>query len=198
MNCNEMQNAKLYLARFFQILNQMEQQMTSAKPIDNITVYFIHCMVPHHQAAIYMCENLLKYTNYQPLENIANNIIQTQTEGIRQMKEIAQTTQGFNNCPEDVKCYTKKYLSIAQNMFYRMKHSRTSANINLNFTSEMIPHHEGAIAMCNNLLQYCIDPRLAGVARNIIREQSEGVRQLELIQKNLSSKKLINNNYKKS
>ncbi len=188
MDCNKMQNAKLYLARFFQILNQMEQQMTSAKPIDNITVYFIRCMVPHHQAAIYMCENLLKYTNYTPLENIANNIIQTQTEGIRQMKEIAQTTKGFNNCPEDVKCYTEKYLSITQNMFYRMRHSCTSTNINLNFTSEMIPHHEGAIAMCNNLLQYCIDPRLAGVARNIIREQSEGVRQLELIQNNLSAK----------
>lgn len=81
MNYNEMQKAKLYLRRFFQILNQMEKQMTSAKVVDNITIYFIRCMIPHHQAAIYMCENLLKYTNYPPLENIANNIIQTQTEG---------------------------------------------------------------------------------------------------------------------
>ena len=47
-----------------------------------------------------------------------------------------------------------------------------------NFISEMIPHHKGAIAMCNNLLQYNIDPRLRKVAENIIKEQSKGVEEL--------------------
>ena len=45
----------------------------------------------------------------------------------------------------------------------------------------MIPHHEGAIEMCHNLLKYCIDSRLRNVAEAIIKEQSEGVRQLEEI-----------------
>ena len=59
-----------------------------------------------------------------------------------------------------------------------MKNSPRCKNINLNFVNEMIPHHEGAIEMCNNLLQYYIDPRLRYVANNIINEQSRGVRQL--------------------
>ena len=66
-----------------------------------------------------------------------------------------------------------------------MKNSSRSNNINLNFTSEMIPHHEGAIKMCNNLLKYSIDPRLVKVAESIIKEQTEGVSKLKEISKRL-------------
>ena len=66
-----------------------------------------------------------------------------------------------------------------------MKNSPRCVNINLDFVGEMIPHHEGAIQMCNNLLQYRIDPRLADVARTIIEEQSRGVKELEQIRRML-------------
>ena len=173
--------AKKYLYRFDQILDQMAEKMLSAKIINNITIDFIECMIPHHQAAIYMCENLLEYTNYQQLQKIANNIIKTQTNGIEQMEKIKRTTRGFQNTPRDVNSYIEKYFEITKNMIERMKNSPRSININLNFVNEMIPHHEGAIAMCKNLLQYRIDPRLRNVANNIIQEQSEGVKQLEEI-----------------
>lgn len=179
MECDKRIETKKYLCRFDQILCQMANKMLSAKVIDNITIYFIECMIPHHQAAIYMCENLLEYTDYEPLQEIARGIIKTQTRGIEQMKEIAKTTSGFCNSRRDVQCYMKRYLAITKNMICRMKNSPRCININLNFVNEMIPHHEGAIAMCENLLQYCIDPRLKDVAETIIREQSEGVRQLK-------------------
>jgi len=185
MECNDITNAKRYLARFYQILNQMEEKMLSVRVVDNITIYFIRCMIPHHKAAIYMCENLLKYTNYPPLQEIAHNIIETQTRGIEQMEEIAQTTCGYNNCLEDVFCYQKSFLEITQNMINKMRNSPRCTNINLSFVGEMIPHHEGAIFMCENLLQYCIDPRLIEVAKNIIKEQTEGVKQMEEVRRNL-------------
>jgi len=62
-----------------------------------------------------------------------------------------------------------------------MRNSFRSNDIDLNFINEMIPHHEGAIKMCENLLKYRIDPRLAEIANSIIIEQSEGVRQLKRI-----------------
>jgi len=177
--------SKQYLERFSEILCQMEDKMLSSKITNSITINFIECMVPHHQAAIYMCENLLKYTNYVPLQEIAKNIIKTQTEGIQQMKEIARTTVGYFNYPQDIKRYMDKYLCITKNMIERMKSSPRCININLNFVGEMIPHHEGAIAMCKNLLQYYIDPRLKNVANAIIQEQSEGVRKLEEVRMKL-------------
>lgn len=183
------QNVNKYLMRFDEILCQMADKMLSQEITNSITINFIKCMIPHHQAAIYMCENLLQYTDYQPLIQIANNIIKTQTKGIEQMQYILATTRGYKNSNQNVKCYMDEYFKITKNMLARMKNSPRCQNINLNFVNEMIPHHEGAIEMCNNLLKYCIDPRLKEVAKNIIKEQSQGVNQLKDIQRNLCKNK---------
>ena len=185
MDCNLDNNAKMYLERFDQILCTMACKMLSKCPTRSITLDFIECMIPHHQAAIYMCENLLKFTSYRPLQEIANGIIRMQTRGISQMREIASNTRCLNNTYQDVNMYFSKYREITENMVYRMRSAPRCNNIDLNFTYEMIPHHEGAIEMCNNLLKYPIDRRLEAVARNIIAEQSRGVRQLKEIQDNL-------------
>lgn len=181
MECEDVQRARRYLERFDQILCEMANKMLSANFTNNITLNFIECMIPHHMAAICMCENLLNFTNYEPLQRIANDIIRTQTRGIEQMSEIARTTCGYNNSECDVNRYIRRYFAITRNMICRMRNSPRCININLNFVNEMIPHHEGAVQMCNNLLQYCIDPRLRNVADSIIREQTEGIRQLKQI-----------------
>lgn len=185
MESQQVLRARNYLKRFDKILEDMSTKMLSQKPNNNITLYFIQCMIPHHQAAIYMCNSLLEYTTYPPLQKIASNIIEMQTRGIEQMEEITRTTIGYFNTNREIECYEEKYLSITKNMICRMKNSPRCVNINLDFVGEMIPHHQGAIEMCNNLLQYCIDPRLKQVAETIIREQSEGVKQLIEIRKNL-------------
>lgn len=188
MQNRQMIRAKRYLYRFDQILNEMTEKMLSQKVTNSITIDFIECMIPHHQAAIDMCENLLSYTRYPALQKMANDIIQTQTIGIKKMKEIASTTYGFPNTPQDVKNYTEKYLEITKNMIENMKSAPRCININLDFINEMIPHHEGAVAMCENLLPYRMDPRLKLVADTIIEEQSKGVNQLKEIQKKLRGK----------
>ena len=178
-------DTKRYLRRFDEILNEMEMKMLTAIPVNNITIYFIECMIPHHRAAIYMCENLLKYTDYKPLQDIAKGIIRMQTRGINQMKEIMATTSGYSSTRDELNLYAERYLEITKNMIRRMRNSDRCENINLDFVSEMIPHHEGAIEMCNNLLQYRIDPRLKKVADQIIEEQSRGVKELQEVKKNL-------------
>ena len=190
MILREVKESKTYLKRFKEILSNMANEMLSQEVTDSITVNFIKCMIPHHQAAIYMCENLLKYTKYEPLIGIANNIIKVQTNGIMQMKEILETTQGYANSCIDINIYMSKYYRITREMICKMKNSPKCVNINLNFVNEMIPHHEGAIAMCNNLLKYSIDPRLKDVAESIIKEQSNGVKQLEQIRINLCENKI--------
>ena len=185
MQNRQVMRTRKYLCRYEEILEQMAEKMLSQKITNSITINFIEGMIPHHQAAIFMSENLLEYTGYQPLEEIAKNIIKTQTEGIKKMQEILKTTYGFSNMPQDVNCYMEKYFEITQNMIERMKNAPRCININLNFTNEMIPHHEGAIAMCENLLKYRIDSRLKLIAEAIINEQNKGVKELEVIQKNI-------------
>ena len=162
--------AQRYLNRFDQILSEMSEKMLHAELTNySITIDFIRCMIPHHQAAIYMSENLLMYTRYQPLIEIAKGIIAMQTKGIEEMKEILRTTSVYMSMERDINTYLTKYFEITNNMIEKMKNSPRCVNINLDFVNEMIPHHEGAIQMCNNLLQYYIDPRLRNVANTNIR-----------------------------
>lgn len=176
---------KNYLTRFDEILNQMARKMLNPNITNNITLNFIECMIPHHRAAIYMSENLLKYTKYEPLEAIAKGIITMQQKGIEEMKQIASTTTGYENSNIDVNIYMQRYFEITKNMLNKMRNSRRILDINLDFVSEMIPHHEGAIQMCNNLLEFRIDPRLTKVANSIIQEQTRGVMELKEVEKEL-------------
>ena len=176
---------KEYLRRFDQILCEMSNRMLSFSTTSNITINFIMCMIPHHEAAICMSENLLTYTDYKPLYEVSNNLIQMPTHGIQQMKQIVRTTQTRANMPNQVSSYESAYLCITKNMINRMKGSLRTQNINLDFTSEMIPHHEGAVEMCNNLLKYPVDQRLRLMAESIIKEQTKGIEELKCIQKEL-------------
>lgn len=174
-----------YLNRFDRILETMSYEMLKPTNATNITLYFINCMIPHHEAGIEMCQNLLRYTTYKPLQDIANNIIKTQTNEIEQMRYIAEITPPFASNKDDMRKYSSVYLYIANNMIERMKNSPRTMNINLNFVGEMIPHHEGAIFMCRNVLQYTIDPRLRQLVNSIINRQSDDISQLEKIRDNL-------------
>lgn len=186
MNCIQNNYARKYLCVFFQILNNMEDKMSYAPITNSVTINFIRAMVLHHQSAIYMCQNLLRFTDNNELERIANNIITTQTKGISEMRDVAMTFSGYSNNRRDINLYETTFIRITRNMICRMRSAPRTNNINLNFVNEMIPHHEGAIRMCENLLKYEIDPRLADIANVIIEEQSNGIRLLEEIQRRIT------------
>ena len=105
------------------------------------------------------------------------------------MKEIASTTSGYYNTRREVNWYINKYFQITREMINKMRNAPRCENININFTNEMVPHHDGAIKMCNNLLQYRIDPRLVKVAKTIIDEQSKGVKRLKEIRDGLCNRR---------
>ena len=128
-----MMRARKYLYRFDEILNQMAEKMLSQEITNSITINFIKCMIPHHQAAVYMSENLLQYTNYKPLQEMAKNIIKTQTKGIIEIEEIQKNTYGFQNMPQEVNCYNEKYFEITKNMIERLKKAPRTQYINWNF-----------------------------------------------------------------
>lgn len=79
------------------------------------------------------------------------------------------------------KRYLHKFDEIVKTMRTKMEKSQRTTNISLDFISEMILHHEGAIEMCKNLLQYKIDPRLRKIAENIIITQTEVIKQMQAI-----------------
>ncbi len=159
----------------------MLSKMSSSKITGNITKDFILDMIPHHEAAVLMSKNLLKYNIDSKLALIAKNIIRVQENGIKEMRLIYQTTNIPNNTYLEVLDYIRNYNDILNEMARGMENSLNIPNINLDFISEMIPHHKGAIKMCKNLLNFKIDERLKNLAISIINFQSQGVKELKEI-----------------
>lgn len=170
---------KEYLKRFYCILDEMIQGMTSASLTNSLSHNFIVQMIPHHQAAIEMSESLLNYTTFIPLQNIAQNIIIEQTKSIQNMQCILQTCSRMCNTTCEINAYKSNFNEITQRMFDDMGNAPSVNNINVNFMREMIPHHLGAIQMSENALQYTICPELKPILEAIITSQEQGVREME-------------------
>lgn len=200
-NYQEQTNPSLtYLTCFDRILQDMIQDMTRPHPGGSISGLFICQMIPHHEAAIRMSENLLQYTApsgggkpgcscppatayekelVMPLNKIAGNIIEEQTKSIEKMKEAFYCCCRQENNHRKVRCYMNAFRSISRTMFIEMKRAPRTGRIPCDFIREMIPHHEGAIKMSENALRFSICQQLIPILDAIIISQKEGVRQME-------------------
>lgn len=170
---------KKYLKRFYCILDEMIEGMTSASLNHSLSHNFIVQMIPHHRAAIEMSENLLQYTTYIPLQNIAQDIIAEQTKSIQNMQSVLPVCGMLCNTVREINSYKYNYNEIIQRMFSQMGNAPSMNDMNADFMLEMIPHHLGAIEMSENALEYPICPELTPILEAIITSQKQGVREME-------------------
>lgn len=170
---------KAYLCRFYQILDDMIAGITQAELTDSISHNFIMQMIPHHRAAIEMSQNLLQYTTCVSLQHIAKNSIAEQTKSIENMRSILPRCRELTNSKQDLCLYEKGFRLITQTMFSQMRGACSNNNIHADFMREMIPHHQGAIRMSENVLHYSICPDLNPILQSIITSQKNGVREME-------------------
>ena len=96
-NCKLSNVTNTYLKVYYDILNTMIRRMTSAQLKPSISENFIQQMIPHHQAAIEMSKNILRYTTNLKLQAIALYIISAQTKSISNMKLIQPTCSLVTN-----------------------------------------------------------------------------------------------------
>ncbi len=177
--CKFTADTKNYLTTFYCILDTMIRDMTTVSLSDSISYNFIVQMIPHHQAAIDMSQNLLPYTTWEPLKKIAERIIIEQTKSIDQMMAILDNSLSYCNSNEDLCLYQRRTNQILDTMFFDMDMACATNQINANFIREMIPHHEGAVRMSRNALRYDINPDLCPILEAIISSQERGIRQMK-------------------
>ena len=156
----------------------MIEEMTSAKLTNSISHNFIVQMIPHHQAAIKMSQNILKYTTLFPLQNIAKNIISEQTKSIEAMKKILGVCEEQFDSKQDICLYQNGFDRITRTMFSQMRNACSTNHINANFMREMIPHYQGAIRMSKNALHFSVCPQLIPILQTIIVSQEKRVQEM--------------------
>lgn len=90
--CNQLANPqmdlRLYQRRMDLIYREMYAKMGSALESNALAAIFMREMIPHHQGAIRMAENALKYDVCTELVPILRSIIVQQRQGVAQMRGL--------------------------------------------------------------------------------------------------------------
>lgn len=173
-----------YLCRDCEIFETMVRGMEQSVQSGSIGRDFIVQMIPHHEAAIFMAQNLLQYTTCLPLQAIADRIIEEQTEGVRQMKNIQAACGTIRNKPQELAKWRQQMKQIEQTMFRQMREACVDNSIDVDFLRRMIPHHRGAVRMAETTLCYPICRELVPILRRIAATQKKGICQMEALLKN--------------
>lgn len=80
-----------YVAKYNQIKDKMFMQMESVSLIDSPDSSYLKQMIYHHHGAVAMAKNLLKYTQNPELIKLAQNIVQSQNQDIKKMKQLLKS-----------------------------------------------------------------------------------------------------------
>lgn len=140
---------------------------------------FVRQMIPHHQMAVEMAERVENPAPHDEITTLAKAIIKTQSEEIATLEERAsaldiETGQSGAKQADDAATLglTVAQLGMSSHMMGGGELSERA------FIDQMIPHHEGAIAMAEAQLAAGEDADLKQLAKEIVAAQTKEVEQL--------------------
>ncbi len=174
-NCD----AREYAVYYINTLETMICEMICACKDESISGFFIRQMVPHHQAAINLTENILEYTENNRLANMAQNMLTEQTEEIENLRNAVCCCDNVKNCCKDLCEYNRRVNMIMKKMFKEMNCIKLNSNLDCNFMRAMIPHNRGAVEMARTAMCYCICEELCPILKKIIDRGERDICRME-------------------
>lgn len=144
--------------------------------------HFIEQMIPHHENAIAMAKLALQESNRPEIKTLSQNIIDSQSKEINQMKDWYKSWYGREVAAGDQ--ITMPY-GMGRGMLRGMVRDGTdiqtlenAANFDQAFIEEMIPHHQMAVMMAGMLQRGTTRPEMKQLAEDIISSQTKEIGQM--------------------
>ncbi|MGL4773147.1 MAG: DUF305 domain-containing protein [Clostridium sp.] len=104
-------------------------------------------------------------------------------------KEIKEKPSFELNMDEGI--YMKEYSKVFEKMKKDMTSAPVTGNVDIDFLSAMIPHHEGAIGMSEAILKEANDNDVKKLAQNIISEQNNEVKTMQALLEKLKKENTV-------
>lgn len=171
-----------YLTEQDSIMMTMKEEMLIRERSGSAAVDFLKGMIPHHEAAIKMSESYLNYGGaLEELKTLAQNIIKAQKDELKQMEGMLSEYE--KNGPKDdanEDAYLEKYSEMFSDdsISHHINPDRAE-NIDQAFAEGMMMHHQMAVDMAKDILDYTDQKEVRDLAQNIIELQEKEISQME-------------------
>lgn len=145
---------------------------------------FVDAMIPHHQGAVEMAQEVLSKSQRPEMKKLAEDIIAAQKREINQMKQWRKAwypKAGSKPMAWHAPMNHMMAMSPEQMQAMMMKGDlgAADAEFDLRFLNAMIPHHEGALVMAQDVLSKSKRPELKKLAQEILTSQQKEIDQMK-------------------
>lgn len=152
------------------IMSRMESMtMTNDPEID-----FARMMIMHHEGAINMANVEVQAGTNDSLKRFAQKVIRDQQSEIQQLQTIL-ATQTVNNMDME---YTMEQMEGMKKMDAQMDVQLVTGNIDNDFATIMMVHHQAAIDDASGYLHHGNNTPLKTIANSIIKAQTMEIQEL--------------------
>jgi uncharacterized protein (DUF305 family) len=156
-------------------MNKMMHEMHGAKPTGNNEIDFATMMLEHHKGAVEMSEVEVNRGSDPELKGFAQKVIDEQN------KEIEFMRQFISNASKTKSPYSADFQKALNGSMMAMMKDNIAFfnNIDKDYATQMIPHHQSAVDMAKAYLQYGKETSLTTLCHNVISSQEKEINWLK-------------------
>jgi uncharacterized protein (DUF305 family) len=145
---------------------------------------FIDAMILHHQGAVVMAKEVQQKSTRSEMKQLADEIIEAQEKEIAQMQQWRKAW--YPKAVEQPMAWHSQLGHMMAMSPEQMKAMRmdmdlgqSDAEFDLRFLNAMIPHHEGALTMAQDVLSKSQRPEMKQLAEDILTSQQKEIDQMK-------------------
>lgn len=152
-------------------MSRMNDEIMIGMSYNDPDTAFAKSMLGLYRGAISMAELQLKYGSDQQMRQLAQRIIDSQSEKIGVMNKWLASHPDIANPKPNTEAMQQGYADIVGSMNYRMRLGINAATADLAFARAMLPHQLATVAIAKEQLRYGTDVEMRRAAVQLTKEQ---------------------------
>ncbi|VXD15756.1 conserved exported hypothetical protein [Planktothrix serta PCC 8927] len=166
------------------MMSENHQMIMDLGPADiEYDLRFIDAMIPHHQGAIAMAQQVLQKSTHPELKKLAEEIIKAQEKEIAQMQQWRKTW--YPEAKDAIAYHAAMGHSMPMSsqqmdsMMMMADLGPDDSSFDQRFMTAMIPHHQGALVMAKDAQLKSKRPEMQQLAQAILTSQEAEIQLMQ-------------------
>ena len=155
-------------------MNDMMTKMHSVQMTGDFDVDWANLMAEHHQSAIDMAQVELSQGKDEKMKAKAQEIITKQTKEVQELRDFVKSYK-----PSGMKHGEGDLQKSMQSMMDKMKSMEMTGDIDKDFATMMISHHEDGVTMAKMEVENGMADQLKQMAQKIITDQQKEIKEFQ-------------------